>query len=85
MNLNPTGFVPTLVDHDEGGYAVMEGMPILNYLARNFHTEFKFSFDDLLEASTAEQWLAWQHGTLGLCSSYIPFMRSQEISLSADT
>ena len=58
-SLNPSSFVPTIVDHDAGGYAVMEGMAILNYLVRKFDTEFRFSFEDPLEACTAEQWIAW--------------------------
>jgi glutathione S-transferase len=63
--INPNGRIPAIVDHDKGGYAVMEGLAILNYLARNYDPEHQFSFEDSLEQCTAEQWLAWQHGGLG--------------------
>ncbi|KAF1847099.1 glutathione S-transferase II [Cucurbitaria berberidis CBS 394.84] len=62
--LNPNGRIPAIVDHDNDEYVVFEGMAILNYLARQKDTEFKFSFADELEACTAEQWIAWQHGGL---------------------
>lgn len=38
---------------------------ILNYLARNYDTDNKFSFTDPFDISRAEQWMAWQHGGLG--------------------
>ncbi|KAF2877951.1 glutathione S-transferase [Massariosphaeria phaeospora] len=63
--LNPNGCIPVIVDHDKGGFAVMEGMAIFNYLTRHYDPENKFCFEDPLEVSTAEQWLAWAHSGLG--------------------
>lgn len=63
--LGPNGRIPVIVDHDQGGFAVQEGMAILNYLARNYDTDNKFSFTDPFDISRAEQWMAWQHGGLG--------------------
>lgn len=62
---NPNGRIPVIIDHDNGGYAVFEGLAILNYLVRQYDVEKRFGFDDPLEACTAEQWIAWQHGGLG--------------------
>ncbi|KAK4099822.1 DEAD-domain-containing protein [Parathielavia hyrcaniae] len=64
--LNPNGRIPTIVDHDRNGFAVFEGIAILNYLARHYDPEHKFSFPvDSDDYSVAEQWTAWQHGGLG--------------------
>ncbi|CAK7242250.1 MAG: Glutathione S-transferase 2 [Sporothrix thermara] len=66
--INPNGRIPAIVDHDRGGLAVFEGLAILNYLARRFDTEFRFSFNPATEPeelAIAESWLAWQHGGLG--------------------
>ncbi|KAK4128434.1 DEAD-domain-containing protein [Parathielavia appendiculata] len=64
--LNPNGRIPTIVDHDRSGFAVFEGIAILNYLARHYDPENKFSFPvDSDDYSVAEQWIAWQHGGLG--------------------
>jgi len=129
--LGPNGRIPVIVDHDKGGFAVMEGLgefdfsfvfmlfrsksfigtflwrnhfhwmlsassiffnfnvssarkdhddnvfyfgifladlwkiAILNYLTRHYDPEHKFSFEDPLDVSRAEQWMAWQHGGLG--------------------
>jgi glutathione S-transferase len=89
--LGPNGRIPVIVDHDKGGYAVMEGLgelhlaqlgllninssyweqlltldeAILNYLSRFYDPEYKFHFEDPIEATTAEQWMAWQHGGIG--------------------
>ncbi|KAJ4355435.1 uncharacterized protein N0V89_003451 [Didymosphaeria variabile] len=63
--LGPNGRIPVIVDHDQGGFAVMEGLAILTYLTRMYDTDHKFSFSDPLDISRAEQWMAWQHGGLG--------------------
>jgi glutathione S-transferase len=64
--LNPNGRIPTIVDHNRGGFAVFEGIAILLYLARHYDPEHKFSFPiDSNEYSEAEQWIGWQHGGLG--------------------
>ncbi|KAL5118746.1 hypothetical protein ACEQ8H_003423 [Pleosporales sp. CAS-2024a] len=63
--LGPNGRIPVIVDHDQGGFAVQEGLAILAYLTRHYDPEHKFSFTDPLDISRAEQWMAWQHGGLG--------------------
>ncbi|KAL2133792.1 hypothetical protein VTI74DRAFT_1689 [Chaetomium olivicolor] len=64
--LNPNGRIPTIIDHDRGGFAVFEGLAILNYLTRHYDPEHKFSFPvESDDYSVAEQWMAWQHGGLG--------------------
>ena len=63
--LNPNGRIPVIVDHDNGGYAVMETLAIMNYLTRHYDPEHKFCFEQPIEMCTAEQWLAWQHAGLG--------------------
>lgn len=63
--LGPNGRIPVIVDHDQGGFAVMEGLSILTYLTRTYDPDHKFSFSDPLDISRAEQWMAWQHGGLG--------------------
>lgn len=70
--LGPNGRVPVIVDHDKGGYAVMEGLAILNYLTKFYDPEHKFSFTDDLDIATAEQWIAWQHGGLGKHRHSVP-------------
>lgn len=63
--LGPNGRIPVIVDHDQGGFAVQEGLAILTYLTRHYDPEHKFSFSDPFDLSRAEQWMAWQHGGLG--------------------
>lgn len=64
--LNPNGRIPTIVDHDRGGFVVFEGLAILAYLARHYDPEHKFSFPiDSDDYSVCEQWISWQHGGLG--------------------
>ncbi|KAK4039228.1 hypothetical protein C8A01DRAFT_16762 [Parachaetomium inaequale] len=64
--LNPNGRIPTVVDHDRGGFAVFEGIAILTYLTRHYDPEHRFSFPvESDDYSVAEQWIAWQHGGLG--------------------
>ncbi|OTB09548.1 hypothetical protein M426DRAFT_316102 [Hypoxylon sp. CI-4A] len=62
----PNGRIPAIMDHDRGGFAVFEGLAILNYLTRHYDPEHKFSFPvDSDDYSVCEQWMAWQHGGLG--------------------
>ncbi|KAF3061021.1 Disulfide-bond oxidoreductase YfcG [Daldinia childiae] len=64
--INPNGKIPAIVDHDRGGFAVFEGLAILNYLTRHYDPEHKFSFPvDSDDYSVCEQWMAWQHGGVG--------------------
>ncbi|KAI1777090.1 glutathione S-transferase [Hypoxylon cercidicola] len=64
--LSPNGRIPAIVDHDNHGFAVFEGLAILSYLTRRYDPEYRFSFPaDSDEYSEAEQWMAWQHGGLG--------------------
>lgn len=64
--INPNGRIPAIVDHDRGGFAVFEGLAILNYLTRHYDPEHKFSFPvDSDDYSVCEQWMAWQHGGVG--------------------
>lgn len=68
--VNPNGRIPAIVDHDRGGVRVFEGLAILNYLARTYDREHRFSFDPATaagaaELAEAESWTAWQHGGLG--------------------
>ncbi|KEF56863.1 uncharacterized protein A1O9_07053 [Exophiala aquamarina CBS 119918] len=65
IKVGPNGRIPVIIDHDKGGYAVMETLAILNYLAHHYDTDHKFSFEDPLDICTAEQWMAWQHAGLG--------------------
>ena len=65
VQFSPNGRIPVIVDHDKDGYAVMETLAIMNYLVRKYDTERKFSFEDPLEACTAEQWVAWQVAGVG--------------------
>lgn len=64
--LGPNGRIPVLIDHDKGTYAIMETLAILNYLTRHYDPEHKFCFEDTLDICTAEQWMAWQQGGLGM-------------------
>jgi glutathione S-transferase len=65
IKLGPNGRIPVLIDHDRGGYAVMETLAILNYLTRHYDPDHKFWFEDPLDICTTEQWTAWQHAGLG--------------------
>ncbi|KXL46296.1 hypothetical protein M433DRAFT_4000 [Acidomyces richmondensis BFW] len=63
--LGPNGRIPVLVDHDQGGLAIMEGAAILSYLTRHYDPQHKLSFTTDPELSLSEQWIAWQHGGIG--------------------
>jgi glutathione S-transferase len=71
IEINPNGCIPVIVDHDNGGFPVMESTAILNYLAKTYDFGHRFHFEDPLEACTAEQWIIWHTSGIGeLSCSY---------------
>jgi len=61
----PNGRIPVIIDHDRNDFAVFEGLAILTYMCRHYDPEYKFSFKDEDEYSSAEQWMSFQHGGVG--------------------
>ena len=62
VKLNPNGRIPTIVDHDNGDFAVFESGAILIYLAEKTG---KFFGRDVNERSRVLQWLMFQMSGVG--------------------
>lgn len=61
--LNPNATVPVLIDHDNGGFAIMETNAILGYLRNKVDKKNEFWFEDD-EAWVADMWMNWKQGGL---------------------
>ena len=62
LELNPNGRIPTIVDHDNGGFAVFESGAMMIYLAEKAG---KLLPTDVKGRSLVIQWLMFQMGGIG--------------------
>jgi len=62
LKINPNGRIPTIVDHDNGGFAVFESGALMIYLAE---TAGKLLPKDVKGRSLVIQWLMFQMGGIG--------------------
>jgi GST-like protein len=62
LKVNPNGRIPTIVDHDNGGFAVFESGGLMIYLAEKAG---KLLPTDIKGRSLVIQWLMFQMGNLG--------------------
>jgi len=62
LKINPNGKIPAIVDHDNGGFVVIESGAILLYLAEKYG---RFISKNPKARSDAIQWLMFQMGGIG--------------------
>jgi glutathione S-transferase len=62
LRINPNGRIPTIVDHDNGGFAVFESGALMIYLAEKAG---KLLPTDVKGRLLAMQWLMFQMGGIG--------------------
>ena len=79
--LNPNGRIPTIVDHDAGGFVVFESGAILVYLAQK---SGKLMPSDAKGSSLVLQWLMFQMGGVGpMMGQANVFFRYSEVKIQS--